>query len=264
MIERPRLIRLLDECEARTILLPRRRATGRRRSRGNGRRHSTARSGSRSPLRIATWPRSPTTSPRHRRARRRSLSFIDEYLRARSNPQRAAREVARALAEQIEAARVLWIALDDYHEVSDSPEMDEMIAVIRGAHDRPVPRRLPHGPGVGDADGAFSYRRRSIRSSETAGDGRGRVGARVGAGPTRRARSRRRRDGRRCSALAADPGRPRLPSRVIPAELRRYHRGGALSVGPGDAAATAAAPGARSGAHQGRDVQATRRRGGTR
>src|SRR5471032_357511 len=56
---------------------------------------------------------------------------MDEYLRARNNPQRAPREVGRALAAKIEAAHILWIALDDYQEVTDSPETEELIEMLR-------------------------------------------------------------------------------------------------------------------------------------
>jgi ATP/maltotriose-dependent transcriptional regulator MalT len=59
------------------------------------------------------------------------LSFIDEYLRARRNPQRAAREVATALAAQIEAAHIRWITLDDYQEVAESPETEEMVEILQ-------------------------------------------------------------------------------------------------------------------------------------
>ena len=59
------------------------------------------------------------------------VSFIDEYLRARTNPQRAAREVATALAAKVEAAHILWITLDDYQEVAESPETEEMVEILQ-------------------------------------------------------------------------------------------------------------------------------------
>ena len=39
--------------------------------------------------------------------------------------------MGRALAAKIEAAHILWIALDDYHEVTDSPETEELVEVLR-------------------------------------------------------------------------------------------------------------------------------------
>ena len=59
------------------------------------------------------------------------MSFIDEYLRARNNPQRAAREVAGVLAARVEAARIQWIALDDYQEIAHSPETEEMVEILQ-------------------------------------------------------------------------------------------------------------------------------------
>src|ERR1700751_140571 len=56
--------------------------------------------------------------------------FIREYLSAQSNPQRAARGVASALADQINKQRVQWIVIDDYHEISSSPDIDSMIEVV--------------------------------------------------------------------------------------------------------------------------------------
>ncbi len=54
IIERPRLIKMLDACEARVILLLAPAGYGRQLSPANGRRHSTARSGSHSPPHTGT------------------------------------------------------------------------------------------------------------------------------------------------------------------------------------------------------------------
>jgi ATP/maltotriose-dependent transcriptional regulator MalT len=57
--------------------------------------------------------------------------FIGEYMRARSNPQRAAREIAGVLAQRVQDAPVQWLVIDDYHELAVSPEVDEMVAILR-------------------------------------------------------------------------------------------------------------------------------------
>jgi ATP/maltotriose-dependent transcriptional regulator MalT len=56
--------------------------------------------------------------------------FIGEYMRARSNPQRAAREIAQALAKKLEEAPVQWLVIDDYQELSESPEAEEMVEIL--------------------------------------------------------------------------------------------------------------------------------------
>lgn len=60
-----------------------------------------------------------------------AAKFIDQYMRARPNPQRAAREIANALAPRIESARVQWLVFDDYHELAESPEVEEMVRILR-------------------------------------------------------------------------------------------------------------------------------------
>jgi LuxR family maltose regulon positive regulatory protein len=131
IIERPRLIKMLDECEARVILLLAPAGYGKT---------TLARQWAKS-LNGAIWV---TLTPAHRDVARfaedvaagidnlggNASRFIGEYLRARSNPQRAARDIGSALAEQLDAARVQWVIFDDYHEVSESPELDELISLI--------------------------------------------------------------------------------------------------------------------------------------
>ena len=131
IIERPRLIKMLDECEARVILLLAPAGYGKT---------TLARQWAKS-LNGAIWV---TLTPAHRDVARfaedvaagidslggNASRFIGEYLRARSNPQRAARDIGSALAEQLDAARVQWVIFDDYHEVSESPELGELISLI--------------------------------------------------------------------------------------------------------------------------------------
>jgi ATP/maltotriose-dependent transcriptional regulator MalT len=129
LVERPRLTRILDASDERTIFL-----------------HAPAGYGKTTLARQWTTTLSHaiwlSMTPAHRDVAAvahdiaallgpEQVSFMDEYLRARTNPQRAPREVGRALAMKIEAAHILWIALDDYHEVTDSPETEELIEVLR-------------------------------------------------------------------------------------------------------------------------------------
>jgi ATP/maltotriose-dependent transcriptional regulator MalT len=131
IIERPRLIEALDQTEARTILMLAPAGYGKT---------TLARQWSQT-LRGAIWI---TASRAHRDVSTlaRDLAeridevgasaskFIDEYLRARNNPQGAAREVARMLAKSAEAARVQWVVIDDYHELTSSPEAEALLEVF--------------------------------------------------------------------------------------------------------------------------------------
>ncbi len=138
IIQRPRLTKVLDGTEARTILLLAPAGYGKT---------TLARQWAQT-LNGAIWI---TATPAHRdvstlaRDLARGIDelgavtskFIDEYLRARSNPQRAAREVARMLAEQATTVRLQWIIIDDYHELTASPEAETLIDVFHElAHTR--------------------------------------------------------------------------------------------------------------------------------
>jgi LuxR family transcriptional regulator, maltose regulon positive regulatory protein len=131
IIERPRLMKLLDESEARTILLLAPAGYGKT---------TLARQWAKT-LNGAIWVTATAahrdvTTLAHDVARGIDLlggdasKFIKEYLRARSNPQRAARDVAMVLAQYVEEARVQWIVIDDYHELVPSPEADAVIDVL--------------------------------------------------------------------------------------------------------------------------------------
>ncbi len=131
IIERPRLIKMLDESDARVILLLAPAGYGKT---------TLARQWAKT-LNGAIWV---TLTTAHRDVARfaedvasgienlggRASRFIGEYLRARSNPQRAARDVGLTLAELLDKSRAQWLVLDDYHEVNESPELAELISVI--------------------------------------------------------------------------------------------------------------------------------------
>ena len=61
--------------------------------------------------------------------------FMGEYMRARSNPQRAAREIANVLVDRMADAPVHWLVIDDYHELAESPEVEEMFSILRSRMD---------------------------------------------------------------------------------------------------------------------------------
>ena len=56
--------------------------------------------------------------------------FIGEYMHARSNPQRAAREIAKVLARKLAEVPVQWLVVDDYQELMQSPEVEEMVTIL--------------------------------------------------------------------------------------------------------------------------------------
>ena len=132
IIERPRLIKLLDESEARVILLLAPAGYGKT---------TLARQWAKT-LNGAIWV---TLTPAHRDVvtfaedigvgldrlgDHESTAFIRKYVRARSNPQRASREVGIALSDRLRAVRAQWLVLDDYHELSAAHDVDDLVRVI--------------------------------------------------------------------------------------------------------------------------------------
>jgi ATP/maltotriose-dependent transcriptional regulator MalT len=132
IIERPRLIRQLDAAEAPVILIVGPAGYGKT---------TLARQWART-LTGVIWV---AATPSHRDVVTFSEDvaagidalggnasrFIGEYMRARSNPQRAAREIAQALAKKLEEAPVQWLVIDDYQELAESPEIEEIVATVR-------------------------------------------------------------------------------------------------------------------------------------
>src|SRR6478672_3150341 len=127
IIERPRLLKLLDETEARTILL-------------------VAPAGYGKTILLRQWVKTLsgavclTLTRAHRDVAtladdlaaalspgEEETRFVREYVRARGNPQKAARAVGKVLAQLVTKHRPQWIVLDDYHELGDAAEATEAI-----------------------------------------------------------------------------------------------------------------------------------------
>ena len=131
IIERPRLIRRLEAINARTILLVAPAGYGKTtlaRQWGRSLSQVIWVSATRSHRDVVTF--SEDIAHGVDALGGEAASFIDQYMRARPNPQRAAREIANALAPRIERAQVQWLVLDDYHELAESPEVEEMVRVL--------------------------------------------------------------------------------------------------------------------------------------
>src|SRR5581483_7973303 len=139
IIERPRLIKLLDDADAPVILIVAPAGYGKT---------TLARQWART-LSGVVWV---SCTPSHRDVVTfaedvaagidalggNASRFVGEYMRARSNPQRAAREIAQVLARKLEEAPVQWLVIDDYHEVAKSPAIEDLVAVLR----RKSPQRI--------------------------------------------------------------------------------------------------------------------------
>jgi len=131
IIERPRLIKLLDESEARIILLLAPAGYGKT---------TLARQWAKTLNRVI-WV---TLTPAHRDVVTLaediatgieslgggSTEFIREYLRAQSNPQRAAHGVALELSKQMNDVGVQWLVFDDCQEVSGATEACALISAL--------------------------------------------------------------------------------------------------------------------------------------
>jgi DNA-binding CsgD family transcriptional regulator len=132
IVDRPRLIRLLDECEARVILLLAPAGYGKT---------TLARQWART-LNRSIWI---TSTPAHRDVAvlAEDLAtgidsyagdariFVREYLAAHANPQRTYRRVAVALGRRLEDAGIGWLFLDDYHELLASAEAEDFVEVLQ-------------------------------------------------------------------------------------------------------------------------------------
>jgi ATP/maltotriose-dependent transcriptional regulator MalT len=131
IIERPRLIKLLDESEARIILLLAPAGYGKT---------TLARQWAKT-LNGVIWV---TLTPAHRDvvtvaediARGieslggSATEFIREYLRAQTNPQRAVHGVALELSKQMNDVGVQWLIVDDCQEIVGASEACTMISTL--------------------------------------------------------------------------------------------------------------------------------------
>jgi len=131
IIERPRLIKLLDDTDARMILLLAPAGYGKT---------TLARQWAKT-LNGAVWV-TLTAEDRDIAAIAMKVAragdpdvgggpaHVASYLKAHSNPQRMAREVARVVAGQLIARHVQWLVVDDYHEISGETGAEQFVEVL--------------------------------------------------------------------------------------------------------------------------------------
>lgn len=131
IIERPRLIQLLDQTNAKTVLLLAPAGYGKT---------TLARQWTKT-LQRAVWV---SLAPAHRdvaalahdfaaaidAAGGQASGLIGEHLKAKTNPQLAARQLGRALVSCLEAAETRWLILDEFEDIAGSGGADDLIATV--------------------------------------------------------------------------------------------------------------------------------------
>lgn len=60
-----------------------------------------------------------------------SAKVVREYTRAHPSSRRAGDRVGRKVADRLRRASVRWLMIDDYHELSQAPEIENVVDVIR-------------------------------------------------------------------------------------------------------------------------------------
>jgi LuxR family maltose regulon positive regulatory protein len=129
IIERPRLIKLLDDCEARIILLLAPAGYGKT---------TLARQWAKT-LNGGIWI---SCTPAHRdvavlaedlargldRGDGQLAKLVREFVAAHANPQHVGRQIARALCDRISTTDAHCLLIDDYHELIGSAEAEEFVA----------------------------------------------------------------------------------------------------------------------------------------
>src|SRR4051812_21097709 len=131
IIERPRLIKLLDETDARTILLLAPAGYGKT---------TLARQWAKT-LYGAVWV---ALTAEDRDVAAMAMKFarasdpdelgapahVTTYVRAHSNPQRMSRELAHLITSQLRSDRIQWVVIDDYHEITGEPQAERFLEVM--------------------------------------------------------------------------------------------------------------------------------------
>ena len=66
-----------------------------------------------------------------RRWRRSAPRAVREYIKAQNTPQRSSRRIGSILADHLELAEIQWLVIDDYHEIIEAPEVEQLVDVLR-------------------------------------------------------------------------------------------------------------------------------------
>ena len=174
IIERPRLIKLLDETDARTILLLAPAGYGKTTLARqwaktlNGAVWVTLSAEDRDVAAIATKVARAGDSDELG-----APAYVTTYLKAHSNPQRMATEVARVVADQLRAKRIQWVVIDDYHEISGEDNAERFVEVLNKELDCRFLIRVAPPPYLGNRSLGDLRRRGRDRSSRPLDESRG-------------------------------------------------------------------------------------------
>lgn len=131
IIERPRLLKALDECGSQAILLLAPAGYGKT---------TLARQWTKTVGRTIWLSCTPThcdvvtfaTDVADRLApfSKSSPRAIREYLTAQNTPQKSSRRIGSILADHVNTAEIQWLVIDDYHEIIEAPEVEQLVDVL--------------------------------------------------------------------------------------------------------------------------------------